>query len=322
MDVIPTYRTASAVPRVAIFVVSLGALVRWCLGRGPRVVHVHAATRGSMYRKSICVAVARSSRRPVILHVHAGAGDIAAFGQRIGPVRRALLTCAFSLADRVLSVSMAGAQQIRQYFGVDEITVVPNAAPTVPPLPRSPHTHGDRVRMLYIGGFANPVKGGAILLGALPEIMKSCPAAELDLAGPGEPPKSFQQMLDRWPRLHWLGWLDDWPKAQALRTTDIFLLPSVSEGLPLALLEAMAYGLAIIATRTGGVPEVLTDGADALLIPSGDAKALAEAARCLADDPERRNGLGLAAQRRAAALNAEHVCARLDALYQEVLSAR
>jgi glycosyltransferase involved in cell wall biosynthesis len=107
-----------------------------------------------------------------------------------------------------------------------------------------------------------------------------------------------------------------------LRATDIFLLPSVSEGLPVALLEAMAYGLAIIATRTGGIPEVLTDDIDALLVPPADARALAEAALSLTDNPERRARLGLAAQRRAAALNVEDVCATLDALYREVLSTR
>jgi glycosyltransferase involved in cell wall biosynthesis len=322
LDVIPTYRTPSPVARIAIFLGSLGALVRWCLGRGPRVVHVHTAMRGSIYRKGICVAVARALRRPVILHVHAGAGDITAFSASIGPLRRAFVACTFALADRVISVSTAGAQEICRRFGVEGITVVPNAAPRVSSSPRSPLVRADRLRMLYVGGFTNPVKGGTILVEAVPAIMASCPTAELDLAGPGEPPPSVRRMLDGSPRLHWLGWLEDRAKERALRATDIFLLPSISEGLPVALLEAMAYGLTIVATRAGGIPEVLTDDVDALLVPPGDAAALAEAAISLTDNPERRARLGLAAQRRAAALTAEDVCARLDALYREVLSTR
>jgi glycosyltransferase involved in cell wall biosynthesis len=322
MDVIATWRAVPPLPRIAIFVVSLAKLIRWCLGRGPRIVHIHTAVRGSLYRKSISVTVAKALRRPVILHVHAGAGDIAAFDERIGPVRRTLFAGAFSRADRVLSVSLAGAQEIERRFGIQGIAVVPHAAPRVTLPPRPADANADRLRMLYVGGFDNPAKGGAILVEALPEIMSACPTAEVTLAGPGEPPPAARRRFGGWPRLRWVGWLDGEAKALAFAATDIFLAPSITEGLPVALLEAMAYGLAIVATRAGGMPEVLTHDVDAVLVPPGDARTLAEAARGLAHDPGRRTRLGLAARARAATLNAEEVCARLDALYKELVLVR
>jgi glycosyltransferase involved in cell wall biosynthesis len=322
MDVIATWRAVRPLPRITIFVISLGKLTGWCLGRGPRIVHIHTAVRGSLYRKSIAVTVAKALRRPVILHVHAGVGDIAAFDERIGPVRRALFAGAFSLADRVLSVSMAGAQEIERRFGVHGIVVVPHAAPRVTLPPWSADMDPDRLRILFVGGFDNPAKGGTVLVEALPEIMAACPTADVTLAGPGQPPAAARGSFGRWPRLRWVGWLEGEAKALAFAATDIFLAPSITEGLPVALLEAMAYGLAIVATRAGGMPEVLTDDVDAVLVPPGDARALAEAARGLAHDPERRTRLGLAARARAATLNAEEVCARLDALYRELVLVR
>ena len=123
LDFIATYGTATygdADPwrRAATFAGGLARLVAWSLRGGRRLVHIHTATRGSWYRKSVCVLAARATGRPVILHVHAGPGDIAAFCERIGPVRRRLFGWAFRAADRVVSVSSAGAREIERGLGV------------------------------------------------------------------------------------------------------------------------------------------------------------------------------------------------------------
>ena len=74
----------------------------------------------------------------------------------------------------------------------------------------------------------------------------------------------------------------------------IFVMPSRSEGLPMALLEAMAYGMAVVATRVGGIPEVVDDGVDGLLVPTEDPAAIATALRGLAADPSLRERLAAA----------------------------
>jgi glycosyltransferase involved in cell wall biosynthesis len=76
-------------------------------------------------------------------------------------------------------------------------------------------------------------------------------------------------------------------------------MPSLSEGLPLALVEAMSFGLPVVVTSVGGVPEVVTDGVEALLVPPSDAGALANALRTLIDDAEQRRRLGDAGRSRA-----------------------
>jgi glycosyltransferase involved in cell wall biosynthesis len=129
-------------------------------------------------------------------------------------------------------------------------------------------------------------------------------AAELGL-GPGE--------------VRFLGFRTDVP--DLLGAADVFLLPSRTEGLPLSVLEAMSHGMAIVATPVGGVPELCTDGRDAVLVPVDDPLALAEAMGRLAADPSLRTRLGEAARARAVAdFSFAAMTERYVALYREVLA--
>ena len=84
--------------------------------------------------------------------------------------------------------------------------------------------------------------------------------------------------------------------ARVLNALDVFVMPSLNEALPIALLEAMSVKLPVVATRVGGIPEVLEDGKNGLLVPPGDVGALEAALRRLASDPEQRERLGSAGQ--------------------------
>ena len=95
-------------------------------------------------------------------------------------------------------------------------------------------------------------------------------------------------------RVHFLG---DHPRVgELLDAIDLFVLPSVTEGLPLALLEAMAAGKAVVATNVGGVPEVITSGTNGVLVPARDVPALAGAIQALTADPQRRREYGARAR--------------------------
>jgi glycosyltransferase involved in cell wall biosynthesis len=310
LETIPTYRDRRPIARLLLFFRALIRLIRWCSGPGPRIVHVHVAARGSLYRKAVIVGAAKLMRRPVILHVHAGPGDLEEFLGRLGPLRLRLVRAPFQMADRVLSVSKGGADTLRQLLTEVDIAVVPNAPPAVSdPGPRS---HGKDVNVLYLGGFDDPAKGGEVLLEALPRLLDRSPTTKVLLAGPGAPLGKLSE------NARWHGWLDAERKARALEEADVFVLPSLSEGMPVALLEAMASGLAIVATRTGGVPEVLTDDLDASLVAAGEPTELADALGAVAADPERRARLGDAAAERARRLADEDVYGRLDRIYAEL----
>jgi glycosyltransferase involved in cell wall biosynthesis len=318
LELLPTYRGPRPLRRVAVFAAALVRLCAWSLrGRG-RVVHVHATVRGSAYRKAVCVLLADLLRRRVVLQVHSGAGDIAAFRARLGGLRLALIGAALRRADAVLAVSEASAAALRA-AGVGEsvaaeIGVVPNAAPQVDPFERV-EPEGGPVRVVYLGGFANPAKGGDVLTEALALVLAREAPIEVALAGPGEPPPETAALIAAQPALRWLGWLDAEAKDRLLRESPVFVMSSRSEGLPMALLEAMAYGMAVVATAVGGIPEVVEDGVDGLLVAPERPDVLAEALVGLAADPVLREGLGRAARDRAVRLDAVEVASRLARVY-------
>lgn len=310
---IVTYRAGSPLRGVPLFAHSLVQLARWCRRHPGGVVHVHSAVRGSLYRKTVVVELARLLGCPVILHVHAGVGDIESFASRRHPLELRAFRRAFRRASRVVTVSAAGADTLREAFGRAEIAVVPNAAPVVAATVPSDRPEAG---VLYLGGFEDPAKGGAVLVRALPRVLELDRGVRIALAGPGTPPA----LPDAGPggRVRWAGWLDADAKARAFATADVIVMPSLSEGLPIALLEAMGHGRAIVASRVGGIPDVVEDGREGLLVEPGDADALAAAIAALAADPARRRALGEAARARVAEFSEPAVIARLAGLYAEV----
>jgi glycosyltransferase involved in cell wall biosynthesis len=320
LDLIASYRTHRPVRRLLIFASALVSLARWCRGGGRRVVHIHTAVHGSIYRKALCVAVAAAAGRPVVLQLHAGPGDIDSFAAGLGPVRRALLGAAVRRADVVLSVSSAGARCIEEVFGVRGVIVVPNPAPAVEGV-RPAGANGSGPRVLYIGGFSNPAKGGHLLLRALPEIIERCPELHLTLAGSDTPPDEITAFQRRHPGVHWAGWLDPRAAREQLSQCDVFLMPSISEGLPMALLEAMAYGRAIVATKVGGIPEAVTNDAEAILVPPTDPVAFSAGVLRAVGDERLRARLGCAAQARVERdFGRDQIFDRLAAIYDELLA--
>jgi glycosyltransferase involved in cell wall biosynthesis len=318
LEMLPTYRSAKPLPRLGRFLLSLLQLTLWSLrGRG-RIVHVHMTVRASTYRKAVVVLWAKALGRRVVLHSHSGAKEVAHYRGRMRPAPLALVRRGIKAADRVIAVSEAGAAALAEAYGVAEVEVVPNAAPSVAPFERPP-TPPEGPLLAYLGGFANPAKGADTLLDALEIALARVPGLRLTMAGPPEPPPRALELVAANPGLSWAGWLEPEQKDELMRTAEAFVMPSHSEGLPMALLEAMAYRMAAVATRVGGIPEVVDDGFDGLLVPAEDAPALADAIVALATDAELRERLAAAARDRAERLDDVEVAGRLGRIYESLL---
>jgi glycosyltransferase involved in cell wall biosynthesis len=323
--VIPTYRTKSAARRILVFSEALLSLARWCGGDGPRLVHIHSAVHGSIYRKALCIAVAKLAGRRVVLQLHTGVGDIDAFAARLDPVRRSLISGAIRRADVVLSVSSAGASRIEEAFGVEGVTVIPNAAPALNGSrleagSADANGNGRRPRVLYMGGFSNEAKGGRVLLRALPDILERCPELGVTLAGPGDPPRELAALQRRHPEVRWVGYLDQAGKLEHFAKCEVFIMPSLSEGLPVALLEAMGHARAIVASDVGGIPDAVNDDVEAILVPPADPAALSAAVLRAVEDSRLRVRLGRAAQVRVNDFSRDQVFDRLAAIYDDLLA--
>jgi glycosyltransferase involved in cell wall biosynthesis len=317
LEFVATHTGTGVVRRLTVFAAALARIAVWCLRRRGRIVHVHSTVRGSMYRKAACVLLARGLGCRVVFHIHSGPGDVATFRAGLGPLSRAYLRLAYRHSDAVLAVSGASAEALQAAFGAEGIVVVPNAVPAVAASPGG-GSEGPPLAV-YLGGFANPVKGGEVLLEALRD--PAIGDLRFVLAGPGEPPpdRLGEPAIESPAEVGWRGWLEEEEKAALLREADAFVLASTSEGLPMALLEAMSYGLAIVATAVGGITEVVEDGVQALVVPPADPGALAAALARLGREPELIERLGAAALARAADFAPDAVAGRIEEVYRTLL---
>ncbi|WP_217914885.1 glycosyltransferase [Miltoncostaea marina] len=165
-----------------------------------------------------------------------------------------------------------------------------------------------------------PMKAVDVLVDAFARLLGRVPGAHLVVAGDGPLRGEVEARiaaLGVGDRVHLLGVREDVPAI--LRSLDVVVLPSDSEGSPIALIEAMVAGRAIVATRVGGMPMILDDGRCGELVPRRDPQALADAVAGLLEDPARRAALGGLAQRRALAdFTLEGVARQWQALYREL----
>jgi glycosyltransferase involved in cell wall biosynthesis len=173
-------------------------------------------------------------------------------------------------------------------------------------------------RLLFVGRLA-AVKGVAVLIDAFVEVLRSHPEARLTLIGDGAERSALEALAKRRgvaERIEFAGFRSQDEVADALAEADLFVLPSFAEGVPVVLMEAMAARLPVVASRIAGVPELVEDGTSGLLVPPGDAAALATAVGTLLADPERRARMGQAGRARVLAeFDQATEAARLDGLF-------
>jgi glycosyltransferase involved in cell wall biosynthesis len=204
------------------------------------------------------------------------------------------------------------------------LAVVHNGIPLPPPLSAAERTARRASARTAIGvppdgplliavGNLYPVKGHATLVRALAQL----PGARAAIAGRGEEESSLRNLageLGLSDRFHLLGLRDDVDTVFA--AGDVFVQPSLSEGLPLAVLEAMAAGLPVVATRVGGIAEAVEDGCTGHLVPPADPERLAGALRLTLELPDRGAALGAAGRARAETeFSVETMARRYRALY-------
>jgi glycosyltransferase involved in cell wall biosynthesis len=183
--------------------------------------------------------------------------------------------------------------------GIDLTTFKPNEQASVA-VRASLGASSENVVIVCVGAL-EPVKAHAKLLEAMAILIRTTPHARLWLVGEGYLREDLERhvaTLGLQNVVRFLGWRTD--VHAILAAADISVLASRSEGMPLAIMESMACQRAVIATRVGGLPELIEDGISGLLVNADSSTQLAEAMHCLTIEPERRKALGTAASLRAA----------------------
>ena len=265
------------------------------------IIHQHFGAR------SVRWLARRASRARLIVHLH---GRIL---ESEGPYPVPLEVRG---ADAVIAVCTAVAKQV-----IGATAQVVYSGTTIPCVAAQGSATG---RVLGVACRLIPVKGLPCLIRAMAVLRAEFPDLRLEIAGSGPERQAIQQQaesLGLGDSVCFLGWRTDLGAVWA--RWDIFVQPSLDEGLPIAVLEAMAAGLPVVATGVGGTPEVVEDGRTGWLVPAGDTGALAARLRALLLDSRKRREMGAAGRARVREnFSADRMAQTISMIYDEVLKSR
>jgi glycosyltransferase involved in cell wall biosynthesis len=218
-------------------------------------------------------------------------------------------TLADKLLDGGIAVSKATREQVlaHRHISSEKLAVIYNGVPIpeigTPAGPEDPaHVNSATNDVVTIGtaGRLAPSKDISTLLLAAALLVKNIGNIHFTIIGDGPEKSELIQLTCRYnliQSVNFAGWQE--PLLPALQGLDIFVSSSIIEGCPMAVLEAMACGLPVVATRVGGVPEVVVDGQTGILVPPKDPQSLADAISTLLADPGKRKAMGYAGRQRA-----------------------
>jgi glycosyltransferase involved in cell wall biosynthesis len=169
-------------------------------------------------------------------------------------------------------------------------------------------------------GWLLPIKGPDYLLKAMDDVWHEHQEASLVLVGKGDMDVDLRaeaRKKNANGKVKFLGWREDIDEIMPL--FDMLVLPSLNEGMGRVLVEAMAAGKPVVASRVGGIPDLVRDGETGYLVPPADEEALANGIKKLLDDPANAKQMGLRGQEHCRQFSLEAMIAKLDALYSELI---
>jgi glycosyltransferase involved in cell wall biosynthesis len=300
----------------------VGEATKYVRARDILIMHSHR------YKENLLAALlARRCHVPFVVRTEHGAPEpfkgLAQLKQRV--LRQIDRLVGSYVTDRVISVSAELQPRLTRYVDPRRIAVIPNGLDTAnvhshlsPPEAKRRLNIPENCLVLGYAGRLVPIKRLDIFLAAAKEIERRIPDARFIVVGDGSERLRLEEMaraLGLQRRVLFLGHRDD--IYDVLRVLDVFVLCSDHEGLPMVLLEALHMGIAVVARRVGGIPEVIQDGVHGLLVDSADPRALADACVRLLEDSNLRRRLARGGQSRVAErFSVERTAAGVADLYR------
>lgn len=257
------------------FIMGLVNLLAKLLFSSIDLVHIHMSYKGSFYRKSIVLIICKMFRKPVVIHIHGS--TFKKYYDSASLLEKKYISFILNKVNNLIVLSKAW----RDFFNnivkdPKKISIVYNgvSVPQEPPI-KVPNKDS---KFLFLGRLGER-KGIYILLDAIKIFKDKGQKGHFYLAGDGEIENVKKVIsdyaLDDYVTL--VGWVDNEEKYKLLAGSDVLVLPSYNEGLPMSLLEAMSFGLSVVSTPVGGIPELVKHRENGLLVEVGNSNNLADA---------------------------------------------
>ena len=250
---------------------AISAFIKFILNiPSANIVHIHLSGPVSTKRKQVFIKLTRWFKKSLIIHYHAFS---AAANIDVRYKKRYLKT--FTAADTVIVLSNSWKQGLINDLGIspNKIEVLYNPCPTI-----KLNQSIQKENIILYAGTLNERKNYKTLIKAFAIIAKEFPSWKLVFAGNGEVEQAIDlaRTLEVENQVDCKGWIVGSDKHQLFSKATVFCLPSYAEGFPMAVLDAWAYGLPVITTPVGGIPEVALDGENMILFNPDDFQYLAQ----------------------------------------------
>jgi glycosyltransferase involved in cell wall biosynthesis len=279
-------------------------LYRYFRKERPDIVATHTAKAGALGRLAAFLAGV-----PVRIHTYHGHVLQGYFGPAVSTVFRSVERLLSGVTTRVIAISpWIAADLIRMDIGRGRISVVRNGLDLEelkngrPGRLRADLGVAEGVPLVGIVGRLAPIKAHELFLQAAALVLRQHPQAQFVIVGDGELWDSLHRRVDALGLagvVHFTGWRQD--LAEVYADLAVAVCCSINEGTPVSVIEAAAAGKPVVGTRVGGMPDIVQDGVNGFLIPSGDAPALARSISRLLADPVMAARMGQAGQHLALA---------------------
>ena len=278
------------------------------------IVHIHVSEPTSAKRKLLFFRPAKWLKKKIVVHFHSFSSDTTINGPHSERYREM-----FCGADVVVVLSNYWKEVVDKKFHLgNRIKVVYNPCPTI----TYPQTYEKTKSILYAGTI-NQRKGYSDLIRAFAKVASKHTDWKIALAGNGEieQARTLAKELGIEGQVVFWGWVNGEKKDKAFKQASVFCLPSYAEGFPMAVLDAWAYGLPVVTTPVGGVPDVAVDGENMLLFNPGDIDALAEKLDLMMSDEILRDKLSAASIKLAAEkFNLGTITEQIGEVYESITS--
>lgn len=254
----------------------------FCYLKGIKIVHIHGASRKSFVRKSIIIRFAKLMRRKVVFHCHGGE-----FKSYVAEAGESKVLNVLSKCDAIVVLSQKWVDYFKGDLGLKNVFVINNIVEPAQLFDENLKPTKE-LKLLFLGAICDN-KGIFDLLDVIAtNKAEFIGRIKLYIGGNGEVERllsviSQKQLAEI---VEYVGWVTGEDKNRLLKDCDIVMLPSYIEGLPITLLEAMAYAKPAITTNVGGIPEIIESSKNGVIITPGDKKALYEAIRLFMDNPQ------------------------------------
>lgn len=252
------------------------------------IVHIHMASRMSAFRKAKYVKKAKRKNKKVIIHIH-GASFKAFYEEECNSKTKQYIKKFLNLADKIIVLSEEWQEFFKELItDKNKIEIIYNAIV----LPKDFNKNTETQKILFLGRFGKR-KGIYDLLEVLEKATKEYPKIKLYAGGDGEIEKVKELIAEKklQKNVKILGWVTGAKKEKLLKECSLYILPSYNEGMPMSVIEAMAYKNITISTNVGGLPRVINHNKNGLIINPGDKLSLYTNLKKILEDKNLREKL-------------------------------